>query len=134
MDPTDSGLMVRPMKLKVYYTFDAQHQHNHLAKWPHTLNVQTAQQSETVEIGVVDLQTCVEAITSASPELTSLNTNDYTVYAYDYTEDDAPLDSQGRLSNLLEDDENFQKEQGKMVSGLVKKNKMAMLMGNGQKY
>lgn len=132
MDPTDSGLMVRPMKLKVYYTFDAQHQHNHLAKWPHTLNVQTAQQSETVEIGVVDLQTCVEAITSASPELTSLNTNDYTVYAYDYTEDDAPLDSQGRLSNLLEDDENFQKEQGKMVSGLVKKNKMAMLMGNGQ--
>jgi hypothetical protein len=132
MDPTDGGLMARPMKLKVFYTFDAQHQHNHLAKWPHTLNVQTAKQSETVEIGIVDLQTCVEAITSASPELTSLIANDYTVYAYDYTEDDAPLDSQGRLSNLLEDDENLDSEQGKMVSGLVKKNKMAMLMGNGQ--
>lgn len=124
--------MVRPMKLKVYYTFDAQHLHNHLAKWPHALNVQTARQSETVEIGVVDLRTCVEAITSASPELTSLIDNDYTVYAYDYTEDDAPLDSQGRLSSLLEDDEILDDEQGKMVSGLVKKNKMAMMMGNGQ--
>jgi hypothetical protein len=132
MDPSEGGLTVRPMKIKVYYTFDAQHQHNHLAKWPHTLNVQTARQSETIEIGVVDLRTCVEAITSASPELTSLVDNDYTVYAYDYTEDDAPLDSQGRLSNLLGDDDNLDDEQGKMVSGLVKKNKMAMLIGNGQ--
>lgn len=132
MDSSDGGLTVRPMKVKVYYTFDAQHQHNHLAKWPVTLNVQTARQSETVEIGVVDLRTCVEAITSASPELTSLVDSDYTVYAYDYTEDDAPLDSQGRLSNLLDDDDNLDDEQGKMVSGLVKKNKMAMLMGNGQ--
>jgi hypothetical protein len=132
MDTSDGGLAVRPVKLKVYYTFDAQHQHNHLAKWPHTLNVHTARQNETVEIGVVDLRTCVEAIISASPELTSLVENDYILYAYDYTEDDAPLDSQGRLSSLLEDDANADDEQGKMVSGLVKKNKMAMLMGNGQ--
>lgn len=132
MDSSVGGLALRPMKLKVYYTFDAQHQHNHLAKWPHALNVHTAKQSETIEIGIIDLRTCVEAILYASPELTSLVDNDYTVYAYDYTEDDAPLDSQGRLSNLLEDDENADDEQGKMVSGLVKKNKMAMLMGNGQ--
>ena len=132
MDSPENGLVARPMKLKVYYTFDAQHQHNHLAKWPHILNVHTAKQSETVEIGVVDLRTCVEAITSASPELTSLVDNDFTVYAYDYTEDDAPLDSQGRLSNLVEDEDNVDDEQGRMVSGLVKKNKMAMLMGNGQ--
>jgi len=53
------------------------------------------------EIGVVDLKTCVQAIVEASPELVRRLGQDYTVYAYDYSEYETPLVGQGMLSWVL---------------------------------
>lgn len=52
-------------------------------------------------IGVIDLKTCVQAVADCSPELLSNHSQDYTVYAYDYTEFDTPLVGQGMLSWAL---------------------------------
>ena len=89
---------IRTVKLKVLYTFDVEQKDNHLARWPHALNVQAAYIDETNQIGVIDLRTCLEAVTNASPELTANADNDYTIYAYDYSEPDTPLVGQGMLS------------------------------------
>ncbi|GLA05939.1 hypothetical protein AnigIFM60653_006460 [Aspergillus niger] len=100
MDSQD-GISVRPMRLKVLYTFDDANRTNCLARWPHLLDIQTAALDEKTQIGVIELKTCIQAIVSASPELVAKLGQDYTVYAYDYSEYETPLVGQGMLSWVL---------------------------------
>ena len=50
---------------------------------------------------MIELKTCVQAIVAASPELVAKLGQDYTVYAYDYSEYETPLVGQGMLSWVL---------------------------------
>ena len=83
------------------YTFDDQNKTNCLARWPQVLDIRTAYLDETTQIGVIELKTCIQAIVSASPELVAKLGQDYTVYAYDYSEYETPLVGQGMLSWVL---------------------------------
>lgn len=65
------------------------------------LDIRTAQLDETTQVGVIELKTCIQAIVSASPELVAKLGQDYTVYAYDYSEYETPLVGQGMLSWVL---------------------------------
>ncbi|KAI9370788.1 hypothetical protein BJX61DRAFT_514032 [Aspergillus egyptiacus] len=98
---SQDGISVRPMRLKVLYTFDDANKTNCLARWPHLLDIQTAALDEKTQIGVIELKTCIQAIVSASPELVAKLGQDYTVYAYDYSEYETPLVGQGMLSWVL---------------------------------
>ncbi|KAL4735902.1 hypothetical protein BDV11DRAFT_173380 [Aspergillus similis] len=98
---SQDGISVRPMRLKVLYTFDNDSKTNCLARWPHLLDIQTAALDEKTHIGVIELKTCIQAIVSASPELVAQLGQDYTVYAYDYSEYETPLVGQGMLSWVL---------------------------------
>ena len=83
------------------YTFDDLNQTNCLARWPQALDIRSVFLDESTQIGVVELKTCIQAIVSASPELVAKLGQDYTVYAYDYSEYDTPLVGQGMLSWVL---------------------------------
>ena len=87
--------------MKVLYTFDDQNKTNCLARWPQLLDIRTAFLDESTQIGVIELKTCLQAIVSASPELVARLGQDYTVYAYDYSEYETPLVGQGMLSWAL---------------------------------
>lgn len=87
--------------VKVLYTFDDQNKTNCLARWPQPLDIRTANLDESTQIGVIELKTCIQAIVSASPELVAKLGQDYTVYAYDYSEYETPLVGQGMLSWVL---------------------------------
>ena len=87
--------------MKVLYTFDDQNKTNCLARWPQLLAIRTAFLDESTQIGVIELKTCLQAIVSASPELVAKLGQDYTVYAYDYSEYETPLVGQGMLSWAL---------------------------------
>ncbi|KAI1608077.1 hypothetical protein EDD36DRAFT_104883 [Exophiala viscosa] len=128
------GVSVRSVKLKVLYTFDADQKDIHLARWPQSLDVQTAFVDETNQIGVIDLRTCLEAVTTASPELTTnLDTNDYTIYAYDYSEPDTPLAGQGMLSKTLANQgQNAGSDSEAMVTGRITKSVMGLFSRNAQ--
>ncbi|KAM7195987.1 hypothetical protein V8F33_006438 [Rhypophila sp. PSN 637] len=127
----DMGLQTRPMGLKVHYTFDRDGQINCLARWPHILTVQTVPLDEFNTIGVVDLRTCLEAIAQCSPEIINQQENDYSVYAYDYSEPDTPLVGQGMLSRGL-DSLNDQAQQQQLVTGRVTRSLLAIL-SNGSR-
>ena len=87
--------------MKVLYTFDDQNKTNCLARWPHALGIRTAYLDESTQVGVIELKTCLQAIVSASPEIVAKLGQDYTVYAYDYSEYETPLVGQGMLSWAL---------------------------------
>ncbi|KAI9768199.1 MAG: hypothetical protein M1840_005029 [Geoglossum simile] len=100
-DSIPNGVSVRLMRLKVLYTFDDQNKTNCLARWPHAINVQVVYLEESTPIGILELKTCIQAIVAASPELVAQLGQDYTVYAYDYSEYETPLVGQGMLSWAL---------------------------------
>ena len=87
--------------VKVLYTFDDQNKTNCLARWPQVLDIRTAYLDESTRVGIIELKTCIQAIVSASPELVAKLGQDYTVYAYDYSEYETPLVGQGMLSWVL---------------------------------
>ena len=87
--------------VKVLYTFDDQSKTNCLARWPQILSVRTAYLDKTTEVGVIPLKTCIQAIVAASPELVAKLGQDYTIYAFDYSEYETPLVGQGMLSWIL---------------------------------
>ncbi|KAK3685985.1 hypothetical protein B0T22DRAFT_236473 [Podospora appendiculata] len=131
----DMGLQVRPMGLKVHYTFDRDGQIKCLARWQHILPIQTMPVDERNSIGVVDLRTCLQAIAQCSPEIVNQQESDYTVYAYDYSEPDLPLVGQGMLSWGLEyhmDQQQQQQQQQQLVTGRVTRNLMS-IMNNGSR-
>ncbi|KAH8664133.1 hypothetical protein BX600DRAFT_436697 [Xylariales sp. PMI_506] len=129
--PTETeehGLQIRPMGLKIHYTFDKDSQVNCLARWPQILQIQTIPIDEKNTIGVVDLRTCLRAVAQCSPELAGDGERDYTVYAYDYSEPDTPLVGQGMLCWALEHGADASSQQ--LVTGRVTKNLLA-IFGNG---
>ncbi|KAI0123060.1 hypothetical protein BJ170DRAFT_687763 [Xylariales sp. AK1849] len=127
-ESADSGLQVRPMGLKINYTFDKDSLVNCLARWPYILQVQTIPLNESNSIGVVDLKTCLQAVAQCSPELAVDSERDYTVYAFDYSEQDTPLVGQGMLCRALEDCNGSASQQ--LVTGRVTQNLLA-IFGNG---
>ncbi|KIW33669.1 uncharacterized protein PV07_00499 [Cladophialophora immunda] len=130
--PAD-GVSLRTVRLKVLYTFDSEQKDNHLARWPQSLEVQTAFIDDVNQIGVIDLRTCLEAVTTASPELTTLVDNDYTIYAYDYSEPDTPLVGQGMLSKALAGQAQSTSSDGEaMITGKISKNIMGLFSKNAQ--
>ncbi|KAG7122079.1 hypothetical protein HYQ44_002977 [Verticillium longisporum] len=120
----DFGSDRRLMGLKVNYTFDREAQVNFLARHPQPLHVNTIALSETKTIGYTDLSLCAQAIAQCSPELLGED-HDYTVYAFDYSEEDTPLVGQGLLSWILHADPS----ESKMIFGRLTKNPLAMLPG-----
>lgn len=105
------------------YTFDKDQQ-NCLARWPHTLQIQSIPIDERNAIGVIDLRICLEAIAQCSPEIINQYDKDYAVYAVDYSEEDVPLVGQGMLSWGLEQPTPGCEQ--KLVTGRVVKNMMAV--------
>lgn len=130
--PTDSVSM-QSMRLKVLYTFDAESKNNCLARWPHVLEINTAFVEDSTQIGVIDLKTCLQALASASPELLSQDALDYTIYAYDYSEEGTPLSGQGMLSSVFHPNTQISPEDGlsKVVTGRVTKNVLGLFPGSG---
>ncbi|KAL1966850.1 hypothetical protein VTN77DRAFT_3815 [Rasamsonia byssochlamydoides] len=129
------GISVRPMRLKVLYTFDDE-KTNCLARWPHLVDIQTAYLDEHTQIGVIELKTCIQAIVSASPELVAKLGQDYTVYAYDYSEYETPLVGQGMLSWVLASASptpNAPAHQSRtIVTGRVRKNVLGLFSKGAQ--
>ena len=122
--------------MKVLYTFDDQNKTNCLARWPRALDIRTAYLDETTQIGVIDLKTCTQAIVSASPELVAKLGQDYTIYAYDYSEYETPLVGQGMLSWVLASSSRTPSapanESRTVVTGRVCKNIMGLFSGGAQ--
>ncbi|KAL3486645.1 hypothetical protein BJX62DRAFT_214969 [Aspergillus germanicus] len=133
---SQDGISVRPMRLKVLYTFDDANKTNCLARWPQLLDIQTAFLDEQTQIGVIELKTCIQAIVSASPELVAKLGQDYTVYAYDYSEYETPLVGQGMLSWVLASSSptpNAPAHQSRtMVTGRVCKNVLGLFSRGAQ--
>ncbi|KFA73574.1 hypothetical protein S40288_09101 [Stachybotrys chartarum IBT 40288] len=125
---------VRAMSLKVHYTFDKDGKINYLARYPHTIQVQTIPLDElsTNTIGVVDLRACIQAVTDCSPELTN-HECDYTIYAIDYSEPNTPLVGQGMLTWAVDSMRgDVSGQQLQIVTGKVTKNLLAVF-GGGNK-
>ncbi|OAX85511.1 hypothetical protein ACJ72_00100 [Emergomyces africanus] len=133
---TEDGISVRPLRLKVLYTFDSENKTNCLARWPHLIDIQTAYIDEETQVGVIELKTCIQAIVSASPELVAKLGRDYTIYAYDYSEYETPLVGQGMLSWVLASASptpDAPAHQSKtMVTGRVSKNVFGLFSKGGQ--
>lgn len=122
----------RPMRVKILYTFDRDNKDNCLARIQDVMNIPVVPIDEGNQVGVIELQQCIRAITSASPELVSrLSDGDFTIYAFDYSEPDMPLVGQGALSAILNTSQPTQQSQS-MITGRVCKNVMA-LFKNGPK-
>ncbi|KAK0728267.1 hypothetical protein B0T26DRAFT_166003 [Lasiosphaeria miniovina] len=130
----ESGLQVRPMGLKVHYTFDREGQIHCLARWPQILHIQTAPLDDRNTIGVVDLRTCLQAVAQCSPEIVNQQDTDYSVYAYDYSEPNMPLVGQGMLSWCMNqnNDQQQQQAQQQLVTGRVTRSVLT-IMSNGSR-
>ncbi|KAJ9638778.1 hypothetical protein H2199_006638 [Coniosporium tulheliwenetii] len=83
--------------------------------------MRTAFINESMEIGLMELRLCIQAIIQASPELLAKSGQDYTVYAHDYSEHEAPLVGQGMLSSILAPSAAAHQQQV-MITGRVCKN------------
>ena len=55
---------------------------------------------DATEVGVVDLGTCIQAVTTSSPEIIPGSGQDYAVYTSDHSELGTPLVGHGRLSQI----------------------------------
>lgn len=119
------------VKLKVHYTFDAEHKVDHLSRPPQSFQVQSAALDETTTIGIIDLRSCLDSVIASSPELVHFYESDYTVYAYDYSEPNTPLVGQGMLSKVVTCDENGNEA---MVTGKVTQSVMAKFKKNVEPF
>ncbi|KAF2233427.1 hypothetical protein EV356DRAFT_568075 [Viridothelium virens] len=137
-DDADEEVMPegRPMRVKVLYTFDDDNKTNCLARFPHALSIPTVALDNNTQIGIIELRKCIEAIINASPELVAKLGQDYTVYAYDYSEYETPLVGQGMLSWVLASASSTPDaaahQSSTMITGRVCKNIMG-LFSNGVK-
>ena len=122
--------------VKVLYSFDNENKTNCLARWPQALDIRTAYLDENTQIGVIELKTCIQAIVAASPELVAALGQDYTVYAYDYSEYETPLVGQGMLSWVLASSSSTPSapahQSRTIVTGRVCKNLLGLFSKNSQ--
>ena len=118
------------------YSFDSENKTNCLARWPQALDIRTANLDENTQIGVIELKTCIQAIVAASPELVAALGQDYTVYAYDYSEYETPLVGQGMLSWVLASSSSTPSapahQSRTIVTGRVCKNLLGLFSSNSQ--
>ncbi|KAF4996237.1 hypothetical protein FGRMN_4593 [Fusarium graminum] len=130
----ETGVQVRPMGLKVHYTFDKEAKINCLARSSQTLLVQTIPIDDKNSIGIIDLRACLQAVTECSPELLNPEgEGDFTIYAFDYSEPDTPLVGQGMLSWALDSMRgDWMAQLPKMVTGRVTKNLLAVFGGGNR--
>lgn len=118
--------------VKVLYTFDRDCQDRCLARGPPINKIQTIPLDEQT-IGIIDLKTCLGAITCHSPELVGDVEKDYMIYTIDYSEPDGPWIGQGMLSQGLgEQGLNGPDGLPKPITGRITKNPLAVI-GNGIK-
>ena len=121
--------------VKILYTFD-ENKTNCLARWPHPLDIRTAYLNQDTIVGVIELKTCLQAIATASPEIVAGLGQDYTVYAYDYSEYETPLVGQGMLSWILASASPTPgapaSQSRTMVTGRVTKSGMGLFSDNAQ--
>jgi hypothetical protein len=128
-----SDLPTRAMRVKVLYSFDKDNRDNCLARFPNTQQIPAVDIGEGSQVGVIELRQCLQAITTASPELLSrLSDGDFTIYAYDYSEYDTPLVGQGMLSAALAIALPPSATNKKMITGRVCQN-LPALFSNGVK-
>ncbi|KAF2462169.1 hypothetical protein BDY21DRAFT_330630 [Lineolata rhizophorae] len=129
-----SDIPRRQMRVKVLYTFDDESKTVCLARLPTPINVPVVTLDEGTQIGVVELRTCIDTIVGASPEIIAKLGQDFTVYAYDFSEYETPLVGQGMLSWVLasaSSTPNAPANQSKtMITGKVTKNVLG-LFNNG---
>ncbi|KAF2859996.1 hypothetical protein K470DRAFT_295278 [Piedraia hortae CBS 480.64] len=124
-------LPTRLMRVKVLYSFD-DNQNNCLARFPQPQQIPAVVIDETAQVGVIDLQQCIQAVLGASPELyPNAKTGDYTIYAYDYSEYGSPLVGQGTLSAALSSQADPTAEKT-MITGRVCRN-LPLLFNNNTK-
>ena len=131
----EEGVSSHPMRLKVLYTFDAENKNNCLARWPHILDVRTAYLDDDTLIGLIDLKTCIQAVTSSSPEIISQLGSDFTIYAHDYSEPDIPLVGQGLLSWALSshfEEAEADSHANNFVTGRVTRSGLGLFSRNAQ--
>ena len=122
--------------MKVLYNLDDETKSRCLARLPQPIPIQTASLDPSTEVGVVDLRTCLQSVVSASPELTAKPEQDYTVYAYDYSEYDTPQVGQGRLSRILSSGPSpasYAESSPSMVTGAVTRGGLGLFSANGVK-
>lgn len=136
MCPSIVHCLSRLSAVKILYTFDDKNSTNCLARWPQPLDIRTANLDETTQIGVIELKTCIQAIVAASPELVAKLGQDYTVYAYDYSEYETPLVGQGMLSWVLASSSSSPSapahQSRTLVTGRVCRNVMGLFGGSSQ--
>jgi hypothetical protein len=130
------NIPTRPMRVKVLYTFDLESKTTCLARFPNTLDIPAVAIDDQSQVGVIELAQCIDAVIDASPEIVSkLDSGDYTIYAYDYSEYETPLVGQGRLSTLLAisaGGHGMTQKNKSMITGRVCKN-LPALFSNGVK-
>ncbi len=95
-----------------------------MARSAHILQIQTIPLDDTRTIGVIDLRTCLLAVAQSSPEIMNQQENDFSVYAYDYSEPEVPLVGQGLLSWAMD---SRREPQQQLVTGRVTRNVLALL-------
>ena len=121
--------------VKILYTFD-EDRTNCLARWPHPIDIRTAYLDENTQIGIIELKICLQAIATASPEIVAKLGQDYTVYAYDYSEYETPLVGQGMLSWILASSSPTPgapaHQSRTIVTGRVCKNVLGLFSSNSQ--
>lgn len=120
----------RAVKLKINYTFDAEHKANHLSRGLHSYIVPTADFNGP--IGVIDLKSCLNLITGSSPELTNFAEVDYTVYSYDVSEEDSPLVGHGLLSKIMATEQDQSTENETMITGKILHSGMSKFNKNAE--
>ena len=106
--------------VRILYTFDTRGDNQCLAKVAHAIPIRAVVMPDGSQIGETQLKTCLQAVLKASPEIYSEGM-DYTVYAFDPSEQGSPRVGHGRLSQIIRGNDSQEEEQA-MVTGLVKNN------------
>lgn len=117
--------------VKVLYSFD---ETKCLARSPQAREIRVINSDREWPLGIIDIQTCLDAVTTSSPEiLSNLHAYDYAVYSVDFTEPEYPLVGHGMLSWLkLASGKNESKNhQPIFVVGQVCSNMMGVFSGGG---
>lgn len=106
-----------------------------LARSPLSCDIRVINGQGQSQLGVIDLQTCLDSVVKSSPEiLSNLNLYDYAVYTTDYTEPGCPLVGHGMFSwlNLAGESQKATGFQPTLIVGRVCSNVLAMLSGGSR--
>ncbi|PWW79490.1 hypothetical protein C7212DRAFT_350362 [Tuber magnatum] len=121
-------------RLKVSYAFDDKNKSNCLARWPHLITTRVVELDKDTVVGAVEFKTCILSMISASPELVATLGQDYSVYAYDYSEAGVPLVGCGMLSWAMATvNSNNPSTNASMITGRVVSNSFGFFSNDGVK-